>query len=164
MWGRDTLIAPVYKPGATTRDVYLPEGAWYDWWSGEKELGPKTVSRKVDLETMPIYVRAGAIIPLDPVRQYVMQPVTEPTTIRVYSGARGQFRWYEDDGVSQEYLTGKFAWTNLDWDDRTRRLTIERDATAGTFELPPRKLVVELLPQRQSKEIDYDGRRAEVQF
>ena len=131
--------------------MYLPDGVWYDWWSGEKQTGGKTITRKVDLETMPIYVRAGAIIPFDPVRQYMTQPVSEPTTIRVYSGANGQFRWYEDDGASQEYLDGKFAWTNLKWDDAARRLTIERDATAGTLEPPARKLVVELLPEGKSQ-------------
>ena len=71
LWGRDLLVAPVFKPGAATRDVYLPDGVWYDWWSGEKATGGKTITRNVDLETMPIYVRAGAIIPFDPVRQYM---------------------------------------------------------------------------------------------
>jgi alpha-glucosidase/alpha-D-xyloside xylohydrolase len=164
LWGRDLLVAPVFKPGAATRDVYLPEGTWYDWWSGEKATGHQTITRKVDLETMPIYVRAGAIIPLDPVRQYLSQPVGEPTTIRVYAGANGQFRWYEDDGASLGYLDEKFAWTNLKWDDAAKRLVIERDTTVGV--LPPiaRKFVVQLIPQGRSKEIDYDGRRAEVCF
>jgi alpha-glucosidase/alpha-D-xyloside xylohydrolase len=133
-------------------------------WSGEKSSGRKTIRRAVDLATMPIYVRAGAIIPFDPVRQYVMQPVDEPTTIRVYTGANGQFRWYEDDGVSQEYLEGNFAWTNLQWDDAARRLTIARDPTAGTFELPARKLVVEIMPEGIQKEINYDGLRADISF
>jgi alpha-glucosidase/alpha-D-xyloside xylohydrolase len=164
LWGRDLLVAPIFTPGATSRDVYLPEGVWYDWWSAEKQTGPKTISRGIDLETMPIYVRAGAIIPFDPVRQYVMQPAKEPTTIRVYSGASGESRWYEDDGISQEYLSGKFAWTNLTWDDVARRLTIERDTTAGSLKLATRKLIVELLPDRKSIEIHYDGRQAEVKF
>jgi alpha-glucosidase/alpha-D-xyloside xylohydrolase len=164
LWGRDLLVAPVFKPRATSWDVYLPNGVWYDWWSGEKVTGGKTVTRKVDLETMPIYVRAGAIIPFDPVRQYMNQPVNEQTTIRVYAGANGQFRWYEDDGISQEYLDGKFAWTNLKWDDGARRLTIERDTTAGTLAPAARKLVVQLLPAGLSKEIDYDGQRAAVGF
>jgi alpha-D-xyloside xylohydrolase len=82
----------------------------------------------------------------------------------VYSGANGQFRWYEDDGISQEYLSGSFAWTHIKWDDAARRLTIERDATAGTFALPARKLRVELLPEGTTREIAYDGRRAEVSF
>ena len=164
LWGRDMLIAPVFTRGAATRDVYLPEGVWYDWWTGEKHVGRNTVSRVVDLGTMPIYVRAGAIIPIDPVRQYMAETVREPTTVRVYSGADGQFRLYEDDGVSQEYLAGSFAWTNFKWDDRARRLAIERDPTAGTLHLPARKLLVEFLPEGRKEQIDYDGRRGEVGF
>jgi alpha-glucosidase/alpha-D-xyloside xylohydrolase len=164
LWGRDLLVAPVFKQGATEWDVYLPEGVWYDWWSAEKAKGRQTITRRVDLETMPIYVRAGAVVPFDPVRQYMSQPVGEPTTVRVYTGANGQFRWYEDDGISQEYLGGKFAWTLLKWDDTARRLTIERDPTLGTLERTARKLVVQLLPEGVSKEIDYDGRLAEVSF
>jgi alpha-glucosidase/alpha-D-xyloside xylohydrolase len=164
LWGRDVLVAPVYTKGATSRDVYLPAGQWYDWWTNAKTDGGKTVSREVDLSIMPIYVRAGAIIPFDPVRQYMEQEVTEPTTIRVYTGTNGQYRWYEDDGKSQEYLAGKYAWTNLKWDDAAKRLTIDRDQSAGTLEAKPRKLVVELLPAGTKKEIDYNGRSAAVQF
>jgi alpha-glucosidase/alpha-D-xyloside xylohydrolase len=164
LWGRDILVAPVFKPGVATWDVVLPEGNWYDWWSGAKSKGPGTITRPVDLQTLPIYVRAGAIIPLDPVRQYMSQPVSEPTKIQVYSGASGHFRWYEDDGTSQEYLDGKFAWTNLEWDDEARSLTIERDATSGTLELAPRKLVVLMLPEGKSKLIEYDGRKVDVRF
>ena len=70
MWGRDLLVAPVFTKGATSREVYLPTGDWYDWWTNAKTTGGRTVTRQVDLATMPIYVRAGAIIPFDPVRQY----------------------------------------------------------------------------------------------
>jgi hypothetical protein len=89
--------------------------------------------------------------------------VTEPTTIRIYVGADGEFRWYEDDGASQEYLQGKFAWTRLAWNDAARRLTIERDAT-GTLPLPSRTLHIELLPSGKRTTVTYDGRRAEVSF
>jgi alpha-glucosidase/alpha-D-xyloside xylohydrolase len=164
LWGRDLLVAPVFTKGATTRDVYLPAGDWYDWWTGEMVAGGKSIERKVDLETMPLFARAGAIVPIDPLRQYLSQPVTEPTTVRVYSGADGEFRLYEDDGASQEYLQGKFAWTRLTWNNAAQRLSIERDRKSGTLNAPPRKLVVQLLPGGKFKEIIYDGERAEVAF
>ena len=107
MWGRDLLVAPVFTKGATSRDVYLPKGEWYDWWTNARVSGGQDVTRQVDLATMPIYVRAGAIIPVDPVRQYTSEPVTEPTTLKVYRGADGEYTLYEDDGISQEYLTGE---------------------------------------------------------
>lgn len=164
LWGRDLLVAPVFTKGAASREVYLPAGDWYDWWTGERETGPRSITRPVDLETLPLYVRAGAIVPVDPLRQYMQQPITEPTTIRVYTGASGEFRWYEDDGASQEYLQGKFAWTRLTWNDAARQLTIERDANGGTLDLPARKLIVQLLPEGKSTEIAFDGQRAEVKF
>ena len=107
LWGRDLLIAPVFKKGATTRDVYLPGGDWYDWWTNEKKQGGKTISREVDLATMPVYVRAGAIIPFDPVRQYADEIVQGPTTLKVYTGANGDYTLYDDDGISQDYLEGR---------------------------------------------------------
>ena len=126
LWGRDLLVAPVFKPGATTRDVYLPTGDWYDWWTNERVAGGRTVSRPVSLETMPIYVRAGAIVPFDPVRQYTAEPVTEPTTLRVYPGANGEFTLYDDDGISQEYLAGRGQWIRMTWNDGARQLTLRQ--------------------------------------
>ncbi len=160
LWGRDLLVAPVYSKGAATRDVYLPAGVWYDWWTGEKHSGGRTITRAVDLATMPVLVRAGAIIPFDPLRQYLTQPVVEPTTIRVYTGADGEFRWYEDDGASQDYLSGKYSWTRLTWNDAARRLSIAPDPANGTLAIPARKLRVQLIPSGESAQIDYDGRQA----
>jgi alpha-glucosidase (family GH31 glycosyl hydrolase) len=130
LWGDDLLIAPVVEKAAKSRRVYLPAGTWFDWWTNEKLAGPRWIERTVDLETMPIYVRAGAIIPLDPVRQYTAQPVSEPTTLRVYPGADGTFTLYDDDGRSLDYLHDAdptAVWIRFRWDDKARRITIEPD-------------------------------------
>ncbi len=165
LWGRDMLIAPVFEKGATTRDVYLPKGEWYDWWTNAKATGGQTVTRAVDLATMPIYVRAGAIIPVDPVRQYTSQPVSEPTTLRVYRGANGEYTLYADDGISQEYLRGRATWTRMTWDDRTRRLTIEPGAPRGATSLGgPREFRVVVLPEGTTKTVSYAGQRIQVAF
>src|SRR6185436_20760142 len=89
LWGRDMLVAPIVEKGVKTRRVYLPSGAWYDWWTGEKFTGSRWIERPVDLATLPLYVRVGAIVPLDPVRQYTAQSVTGPTALRVHPGANG---------------------------------------------------------------------------
>jgi alpha-glucosidase (family GH31 glycosyl hydrolase) len=164
LWGRDLLIAPVHTRGATSRDVYLPRGLWYDWWTGAREAGGRTVTRAVDLATMPIYARAGAIIPVDPVRQYTSEPVTEPTTLRVYSGADGQYVLYDDDGISQEYLRGRGTWTRFVWDDRARRLTIEPGAPAGATNVvgPAREFRVVVMPEAREERVRYEGRRVMV--
>ncbi len=165
LWGRDVLVAPVFTKGATSRDVYLPAGTWYDWWTNARVDGARTISRAVDLATMPMYVRAGAIIPVDPVRQYASEPVTEPTTLRVYRGADGAFTLYDDDGRSQEYLQGRGSWTRLSCSDRLLRLTIAPAAPRGATNLPvTRDFRVLLLPDGTAKTVRYKGRPLTVSF
>jgi alpha-glucosidase (family GH31 glycosyl hydrolase) len=165
MWGRDLLVAPVFTKGATSRDVYLPKGDWYDWWSNAKVAGGSTVTRDVDLSTMPIYVRAGAIVPVDPVRQYTGQSVAEPTTLKVYRGADGVFTLYEDDGISQDYLTQKGSWTRIAWTDRARQLTIEPGAPKGATNVASeRTFKVVVLPEGTTKTVTYAGRRVQEKF
>jgi alpha-glucosidase/alpha-D-xyloside xylohydrolase len=161
-WGRDILVAPVVERGATQRSVYLPKGDWYDFWTNEKHSGGREVTRQIGLETMPLYVRAGTILPLDPVRQFTSEPSDEPATVRVYQGADGEFRLYEDDGASLAYQGDKFTWTKFVWNDGSRRLTIEPDGG----DLPPqsRPLVVELVPAGEQKSVTYEGKRLEVSF
>jgi alpha-glucosidase/alpha-D-xyloside xylohydrolase len=160
LWGRDLLIAPVHKKSATSREVYLPEGTWYDWWTSEAVEGGKTITCRVDISTMPIYVRAGAIIPFDPVRQYTSQPVDEPTTLKIYRGAHGQYTLYDDDGISQGYLKGDSVQTLIEWDDSAKRLTLE----PTTKQKVTRKFRIELIPDGVTEEIRYTGQRVELEF
>jgi alpha-glucosidase (family GH31 glycosyl hydrolase) len=151
-------------PGPAHR-VYLPAGEWYDWWTNAKTQGGQTVSRPVDLATMPIYVRAGAIIPVDPVRQHTGESVTEPTTLKVYRGANGTFTLYDDNGTSQDYLRGRGSWMRLTWDDRASRLTIEPGAPSGsTNVMTAREFRVELVPDGPTRAVQYAGRRVAVTF
>jgi alpha-glucosidase/alpha-D-xyloside xylohydrolase len=165
MWGRDLLVAPVFTKGATSRDVYLPSGEWYDWWTNARVSGGRSVTRQVDLATMPIYVRAGAIIPVDPVRQYTSEPIKDPTTLKVFRGADGEYTLYEDDGISQEYLQGKGSWTRMLWNERTRQLTLEPGAPRGaTNVVSNRTFRVQLLPDGTTRDVAYAGKRVEVRF
>jgi alpha-glucosidase/alpha-D-xyloside xylohydrolase len=162
-WGRDLLIAPVYRKGATSRDVYLPPGGWYDWWTNERSIGGRTVTRPVDLATMPIFVRAGAIVQVDPVRQYTAEPVSEPTTIRIYQGADGQYTLYDDDGVSQEYLHNRGSWTRFTWNDASRRLTIGPATPPGAVESTRRRTFdVVLLPDESRRTVTYTGSSIQI--
>src|SRR5262249_9514338 len=111
LWGRDVLVAPVVEQGAKSRTVYLPRGVWHDFWSGERHEGQREIRRVVDLETMPLYVRAGSILPLGPVKQYTAERVDQPDTLMIYPGANGSFALYEDDGKSFDYRKG--AWTGV---------------------------------------------------
>lgn len=159
LWGRDLLVAPVVEKGATTREVYLPQGDWFDWWTGEKVAGGRRLKRAVNLQTMPIYARAGAIIPLDPVRQYTGQPVSEPTTLRIYGGADGAFTLYDDDGRSLAYQRGQGARIRLAWHDAQRGLTLEPVAGSGVMK---RSFKVRLLPGGTEKTVEFNGQRVDV--
>lgn len=164
-WGRDLLIAPVVKKGATSWDIYLPKGDWYDWWTNKKQTGEQTVTREVDLATMPIYVRAGAIIPFDPVRQYTSQEVQEPTMLKVYQGANGEFILYEDDGISQEYLEGKGTWTKIKWNDRKRSLSLQPYSPTGCVNIPRQKIFrIELFPEGLTRQVNFCDKMITVNF
>jgi alpha-glucosidase (family GH31 glycosyl hydrolase) len=160
LWGRDLLIAPVFKKGAASWDVYLPKGDWYDWWTNEKKAGGQTITRPVDLTTMPMYVKAGAIIPFDPVRQFTAEQVSEPTTLKVFAGANGSFTLYDDDGISQDYLTAKGTQTDITWNDKEKKLSIKPVAGNNA----QRKFKVQLLPEGKIKEVMYAGKPLTVSF
>jgi alpha-glucosidase (family GH31 glycosyl hydrolase) len=159
-WGKDMLIAPVFEKGARGREVYLPKGNWYDWWTNERQTGGQTIRRAVDLTTMPIYIKAGAIIPFDPIRQYTAEKVNSPTTIKIYGGANGSFTLYQDDGISLKYLNGKATWINFTWNDKLKQLTLKPGTPRGNFTNLPvhQKFIIELLPGGVTKTVGYVGK------
>jgi alpha-glucosidase len=163
LWGRDLLVAPVVEKGATSRHLYLPAGTWYDWWTNEEVAGGRWLERSIDLATLPLYVRAGAIIPFDPVRQYTAQSVSEPTTLKVYPGDDGEFVLYEDDGKSLDYLQDRATWTRIRWDDRRRVLTIEPEGRSKMSSASQRRFEV-FASQTMRKTVEYRGSKVEVRF
>jgi alpha-glucosidase (family GH31 glycosyl hydrolase) len=168
LWGRDLLVAPVTEKAATSRRVYLPAGNWFDWWTNEKVSGKQWIDRPVDLATMPIYVRAGAIIPVDPIRQYVSEPVDGPTTLKIFPGADGDFTMYDDDGESPKYLNNsdpKTIWIHFKWNDSRRRLTIEPDSRMKQWLGGVRQFAVEKIGSGvKPKPIEFRGKSVEVNF
>ena len=125
MFGPAFLVCPVTVPGATTRQVYLPSGAtWVDFWTGEALEGVKTVAANAPINVMPLYVRAGSIVPFGPVIQYAAEQPEDPIELRVYRGADGKFTLYEDEGDNYDYEKGKYATIPFEWDDARQTLTI----------------------------------------
>jgi len=125
MFGPAILVNPVTSAGATSRDVYLPgERLWYDFWTGEVFDGGQTVNVFAPLEKIPLYVRAGSIIPMGPFLQYATEKDPDPIELRVYKGADGQFTLYEDDGTTYEYEKGKYAIIPITWNEGEQTLTI----------------------------------------
>jgi alpha-glucosidase (family GH31 glycosyl hydrolase) len=162
LWGKSMLVAPVVERGAETRPVYLPPGGWYDFWTQELLPGQHEIHRDVDLETMPLYVRAGSILPLGPVKQFVGEKVEQPLSVSIYPGADATFLLYEDDGNSFNYRKGEWMGIQMDWHDRNR--TLRMRLASGSRMLPPlvRKLDVKLLEQTQS--VEFDGSPQKVSF
>ena len=163
-WGRDMLVAPVVEKGATFRRVYLPSGTWTDFWTEESINGGRDLDRKIDLTTMPIYVRAGAILPMGPVRQYTGEPSDEPLTLVVYPGADGSSMVYEDDGESFAYRTGAWKGIATSWKDRDRALTLR--LAQNSKMLPPltRQIAVRVAGSKDTKTVTFAGKPVTVTF
>jgi alpha-D-xyloside xylohydrolase len=133
LYGPALLVSPVTDPGEKSRNLYLPQGAdWYDFWTGAKQTGGRFITAEAPLDTIPLFVRAGSIIPMGPDLQYSDEEPADPIEIRVYPGADGDFVLYEDEGDSYRYEKGAFSTIALHWDDTAQALTIGN--RAGNFQ------------------------------
>lgn len=163
----------VGKPD-TTMQTYLPAGTdWYDFWTHERFSGGKSVTKDVPLDVFPLYVRAGAIVPMGPVVQYATEQPDAPYEIRVYPGANGKFTVYEDDNETYDYEKGRYATYDLIWNDAAKSLTV--GARKGSYPglVKARKLNVVLVsaanataiaPGTATKSIIYSGKPVSVKF
>jgi alpha-D-xyloside xylohydrolase len=125
MFGKALLVAPVVQKGAQVRTVYLPgRDAWYDFRNGRRSEGGTVVAASADIATIPVFVRAGSILSLGPVKAYADAPSDEPIEIRVYPGRDGSFELYDDAGDGYGYLRGQRAVVPMTWSDAARRLEI----------------------------------------
>jgi len=142
--GPSLMAAPIYRPGVEYRVVYLPQGTWYAWWSGNIAEGPTHILAHAPLEQMPLYVRAGTIIPLAPLRQYADQHPLGALQLRVWPGT-GEWTLYEDDGDSFEYRSGGFATLTCRVYPEAGQTVIEIDPRQGNWLPSQREIVVELV-------------------
>jgi alpha-D-xyloside xylohydrolase len=125
MFGPAFLVSPVTTPQARSRPVYLPAGTkWVDFWTGETLIGGQTVTANAPANILPLFVRAGSIVPFGPVMQYAMEKPSDPIELRIYRGADGEFTLYEDEGDNYDYEKGKYATIPLIWDESKQTLTI----------------------------------------
>lgn len=120
--GKGLLAAPVLNKGGK-RTVYLPNDTWYDYYTGDVIKGPRNLSVDKALDEIPVYVRAGTILPVGPVIQYSEQASASPLQIRIYPGKNGSFKMVEDDGTSYDYTKGNTRTTSYYWNDKTKTLT-----------------------------------------
>jgi alpha-D-xyloside xylohydrolase len=124
MYGPAFLVSPVTEPAATTRRLYLPPAKWYDFWTGSSADGGNMVDAAAPLDKMPLYIRAGSILPMGPELEWSTQKPEDPTEVRVYRGADGGFTIYEDENDTYNYEKGAYATIPMRWDDAKHALTI----------------------------------------
>jgi len=166
LFGPSLLVNPVTEPGASSRHLYLPQGKWYNFWSGESVDGARAIDAPAPPNEMPLFARAGAILPLGPDNEHAEQ-AQSPIELRIYSGADGDFLLYDDDGNTYSYEKGDHSVIPLHWDDAQQTLTIgERK---GHFQGMPGSLIFRLVvvgknhgtgegvTARAEKELTYDG-------
>ena len=162
LWGKSLLVAPVVEKGATARRVYLPHSIWYDYWTGERLEGGREIERSVDLETMPLFVRAGSIIPLGPVKQFTAQKVDESLSISIYPGTDASFLLYEDDGSSFNYRKGEWMGIEMEWNDAEKKLALQ--LAPGSKMLPPASRSITAHLAESTRNAKFFGSRIEISF
>jgi len=141
MFGPAFLVNPVTQqlytaPGTDskekTRKLYLPKAAtWYDFWTGKTFTGGQTIDAASPIDIMPLYVRAGSIIPMGSFMEYATQKPADTIELRIYTGADGKFTIYEDENDNYNYEKGKSATFTISWNDKQHQLTISD--TKGSF-------------------------------
>lgn len=160
MFGQSLLVCPVTEKGVSQWRVYLPEneGGWYDFRTGKK-YGNGWYEVPVTIEDIPVFAKAGSILPLGPVKQHAAEKSDEPLTINVYPGADACFNLFEDDGLSVDGSSSTIPFT---WDDSSRTLTIGK--RQGSFEGMEETRTFNIAVTGTEKSIRYDGRKVTVRF
>ena len=176
MFGPAFLVAPVTMYEARSRNVYLPStaGDWFDFWTGASIAGGATLDAPAAYDSMPLFIRAGSIIPFGPELQYTGQKPADPITLFVYAGHDGTFALYEDDGLTYGYEKGAYARIPIKWDDTAKSLTIGKRAGKFPGMLSKRTFNVVLVTRNKpvgfsftptaDRTVTYRGKELKVNF
>jgi alpha-D-xyloside xylohydrolase len=173
MFGPAILVNPVLKANATHRGIYLPPSPkWYDFWTGAATSGGQDIEAEAPLDRMPLYVRAGSILPMGPEIEYAAQNPGGPIELRIYRGADGQFDLYEDAGDSYDYEKGQHSVIPIRWNESAGLLTIggRQGSFPGMIEKRTFRIVVVEsghgiggeVTTAADKEITYEGNQIQV--
>ena len=165
------LIYPDIKKAAAPVEVYLPKGNdWYDFWTGEKVRGGRTVKRPCPINEMPVYVKAGSILPMGPQVQYSDEKPWDNLELRIYPGQDGKFTLYEDEGDNYNYEKGDFSEIQFSWDDKENTLTIHqrKGEYKGMLKKRNFRIVIGVKgdkePKKFDKTISYEGKKVTVKL
>ena len=174
MFGPAMLVSPVLEPGSASRHLYLPQAKWYDFWTSELIEGGRSIDAPTSIARIPIYIRAGSIIPMGPDIEYATEKSPDPVELRVYAGSSGSFALYEDESDNYNYEKGVHVQIPIHWDDEKGCLTIgDREGKfPGMLETRTFRIVVVGKSQGKTgrsttpvrKDLQYSGKRIEATF
>lgn len=170
MFGPSLLVAPIVEENPTMWHVYLPEnrGGWYDFFTGKKmQANSGTIDVPVSLENIPVFVKAGTILPLAENCQHTGEVVDAAWEIRIYQGADGKFIVYEDEGTNYQYEQGKYATFCMEWNDNKNKLTLHPRQGSYPGMCKRRKLkILKVSADGHSigKEVMYEGKKITIKF
>ncbi|MCD8296708.1 MAG: glycoside hydrolase family 31 protein [Prevotella sp.] len=147
-----------------SKELYLPEGtSWYDYWTNEKFDGGQQITRETTLDIIPLYIKAGSIIPIGPDVQYATEKPWDNLTLKVYPGSDGEFTLYEDEFDNYNYENGAYTEIPMSWNDRSQTLTIGAHKGSYNGMLATRSFNI-ILPDGSSKCFNYNGKKISVNF
>jgi len=151
LFGPDILVAPILDEGAVRREVYLPKGGWIDYWSEDLYTGSRSITAQAPLDTLPLFIRQGAILPMGPDLQYSSERRLDPLTLEIYSGVDRCLTLYEDDGESTAYQNGAWVKTRFEVIHGERELICRLGEPWGGFRGHPAERTVILNIHRQPR-------------
>jgi alpha-D-xyloside xylohydrolase len=182
LFGKSILVAPVVNPmyvssqdgkgtedysQAKSRKVYLPAGnQWFDFWTGEKLDGGQSLEKAAPIDILPLYIKAGSVIPFGPKVQYATEKKWNNLEIRIYPGADGEFVLYEDENDNYNYEKGAYSAITFHWDDKSRVLTISERSGHFSGMLEKRSFVLNMAgkDKKAAKKVSYSGKKMFVRF
>ena len=124
MFGPAILVNPVTDPATQSRRLYLPQAKWFDFWMGTATEGARSVDAPAPLDRIPLFIRAGSILPMGPEEEWSTQKTPDPIEVRIYRGADGDFMLYEDENDNYNYEKGAYATIPFHWNEAAQTLTI----------------------------------------
>ncbi|MDR2145580.1 MAG: glycoside hydrolase family 31 protein [Tannerella sp.] len=163
LFGKSILVRPVTEPVQSV-EVYLPEGAgWYDFWTNEKLSGGKTIQKQTPIDVMPLYIKAGTILPWGPDVQYATEKKWDNLEIRVYPGADATFTLYEDEFDNYNYEKGAYSTIDFHWNNKKQTLTVSKRKGSFPGMLENRIFTVSL-QNGTAKTVQYRGEKVDIKF
>jgi len=189
LFGSSILVAPVIQPMYTSktdgkveenfsrtksRKIYLPEGAdWFDFWTGQKQEGGQEVIKEVPIDIIPLYIKAGTILPWGLDVQYAEEKKWDDLEIRIYPGKNASFTLYEDENDNYNYEKGIYATISFSWNDQDRKITISDRKGSFSGMLKNRKFKLLVVSEKngigdgfaaKSKTVSYSGKEMIVRL